>query len=222
MPTSYSVSVPNTLTSDSCLPATGGCSGLAGCLASFWSTCNLDHLNRQKAQGVNQCKRFTTWIKGNLPVPNLFSNSGSLVEASLCSCAPRGTGSFTLRLLTASPPQSRLRRSVCVGPDGGDQLTCHHGSRRKFRPFAYATPGLQLERHDVIMPSHSYSGKLASAAARDFEKADRAVEGKTTSVVDQVFIASILPRGGDWKDVMTIFEGQLPPHIYAAVGCFSV
>ena len=74
-------------------------------------------------------------------------------------------------------------------------------------------PVLDIEKHDVIMISHSYSGMPASAAARGLGKADRTKEGKTTSVLGQIFIASILPRGGDGKDVVATFGGQLPPHI---------
>ena len=83
-------------------------------------------------------------------------------------------------------------------------------------------PVLDMEGHDVIMISHSYGGMPASAAARGLGKADRAAEGKTTSVLGQSFIASILPRGGDGKDVFALFGGQLPPHILVDVGSRSV
>ncbi len=83
-------------------------------------------------------------------------------------------------------------------------------------------PVLDLEKHDVIMISHSYSGMPASAAARGLGKADRAAEGKTTSVLGQIFIASILPRGGDGKDVVATFGGQVPPHIQVDVRVCSV
>ena len=83
-------------------------------------------------------------------------------------------------------------------------------------------PVLDLEKHDVIMISHSYSGMPASAAARGLGKVDRAAEGKTTSVLGQIFIASILPRGGDGKDVVATFGGQLPPHIRVDVRRYSV
>lgn len=78
-------------------------------------------------------------------------------------------------------------------------------------------PVLDLENHDVIMISHSYSGMPASAAAQGLGKTDRAAEGKTTSVLGQIFIASILTRGGDGKDVVATFGGQLPPHIQTDV-----
>ena len=52
-----------------------------------------------------------------------------------------------------------------------------------------------------------------SAAALGLGKEDRAKEGKTTSVLGQIFISSILPKGGDGKDVVATFGGQLPPHI---------
>ncbi|KAL8654427.1 MAG: hypothetical protein Q9226_003440 [Calogaya cf. arnoldii] len=44
-------------------------------------------------------------------------------------------------------------------------------------------PVLDIEYHDVIMISHSYGSMPASAAARGLGKADRAAEGKTTSVL---------------------------------------
>lgn len=78
-------------------------------------------------------------------------------------------------------------------------------------------PVLDMEGHDVIMISHSYGGMPGSAAARGLGKADRAAEGKTTSILGQIFIATILPRGGDGKDVVATFGGQLPPHIQVDV-----
>lgn len=83
-------------------------------------------------------------------------------------------------------------------------------------------PVLDIEKHDVIIISHSYGGMPGSAAARGLGKADRAAEGKTTSVLGQIFIASILPRGGDGKDVIATFDGQLPPHIRVDVRNRSV
>lgn len=82
-------------------------------------------------------------------------------------------------------------------------------------------PVLDIEKHDVIMISHSYSGMPASAAARGLGKADRAAEGKATSVLGQIFIAAILPHGGDGKDVVATFGGQLPPHVQVDVRHFS-
>ena len=83
-------------------------------------------------------------------------------------------------------------------------------------------PLLDMEEHDVIMISHSYGGMPASAAARGLSKADRAAKGKTTSVLGQIFIATILPRGGDGKDVVATFGGQLPPHILVDVRKCSI
>ncbi|KAB8277587.1 Alpha/Beta hydrolase protein [Aspergillus minisclerotigenes] len=73
-------------------------------------------------------------------------------------------------------------------------------------------PILDLADQNVILISHSYSGMPASAAARGLGPADRAAEGKTTSVVGQIFIATILPRGG--LSVIDSFGGHLPPHMY--------
>ena len=79
-------------------------------------------------------------------------------------------------------------------------------------------PILDIEKHNVIVFSHSYSGMPASAAVRGLDKVGRSAEGKTTSVLGQIFLASILPRGGDGKDVVATFGGQLPPHIQVDVG----
>lgn len=79
-------------------------------------------------------------------------------------------------------------------------------------------PVLDGEKHDVIIISSSYSGLPASAAAHGLGKAERAAQGKTTSVLGQIFIASILTKGGDGKDVVATFGGQLPPHIQVEVG----
>ncbi|KAJ5933961.1 hypothetical protein N7454_006290 [Penicillium verhagenii] len=75
-------------------------------------------------------------------------------------------------------------------------------------------PVLDVGNHDVILISHSYSGMPASAAARGLGPADRAAEGKTTSVLGQIFIATLLPRGGDNLSVIDGFGGNLPPHMY--------
>ena len=81
-------------------------------------------------------------------------------------------------------------------------------------------PVLDLEYHDVIVISHSYSGIPASAAARGLSNVDRAKEGKATGVRGQIFVAAILARGGDGKDVVGTFGGQLPPHIRIDVNLF--
>ena len=78
-------------------------------------------------------------------------------------------------------------------------------------------PVLDLENHDAIIVSHSYGGMPASAAAKGLSKSERAAEGKSTSVLGQIFIATILPRGGDGNDVVATFGGQMPPHIQVDV-----
>lgn len=74
-------------------------------------------------------------------------------------------------------------------------------------------PLLDVGERDIILISHSYSGMPASAAARGLGKADRAAEGKTTSVLGQIFIATLLPKGGDGLSVVDNFGGHLPPHM---------
>jgi hypothetical protein len=83
-------------------------------------------------------------------------------------------------------------------------------------------PILDIEKHDVILVSHSYSGIPASAAARDLGKADRIVQGKTTAILGQIFIAAILCRGGDGNDLVGNFGGQLPPHIRVDVRLYII
>lgn len=74
-------------------------------------------------------------------------------------------------------------------------------------------PVLDVEQHNVILICHSYSGIPGSAAAKGLGKADRAAQGKTTSVLGQIFIASVAAKGGDGLDLVANFGGHLPPHI---------
>lgn len=78
-------------------------------------------------------------------------------------------------------------------------------------------PVLDVGQQNVILISHSYSGMPASAAARGLGKSDRAAQGKSTAVLGQIFIASILPHGGDGLSVLDNFGGHLPPHMRADV-----
>lgn len=82
-------------------------------------------------------------------------------------------------------------------------------------------PILDIEQHDVIVVSHSYSSIPASAAARGLGKADRVTAGKTTSVLGHIFIAAIAAKGGDGNDLVANFGGQLPPHIRVDVNSTS-
>lgn len=74
-------------------------------------------------------------------------------------------------------------------------------------------PVLDIEKHDVIVISHSYSSIPASAASKGLAKADRVAEGKTTSVIGQILIAAVVAKGGDGNDLVANFGGHLPPHI---------
>ncbi|RDW80257.1 hypothetical protein BP6252_04895 [Coleophoma cylindrospora] len=58
-----------------------------------------------------------------------------------------------------------------------------------------------------------HSGLPGSAAALGLGKEDRTKEGKSTSVLGQIFISSMLAKGGEGKDVVATFGGQLPPHL---------
>lgn len=79
-------------------------------------------------------------------------------------------------------------------------------------------PILDTEEHDVIMVMHSYGGLPGSAAALGLGKADRAAQGKSTSVLGQIFISALLIKGGDGNDVITNIGGQIPPHMGVDVG----
>ncbi|KAF7874179.1 hypothetical protein EAF04_002851 [Stromatinia cepivora] len=74
-------------------------------------------------------------------------------------------------------------------------------------------PILDTEGHDVVMIMHSYSGVPGSAAAYGLGKKDRKAAGKNTSVLGQIYIASLLMKGGDGGDIVTALGGSLPPHI---------
>jgi hypothetical protein len=78
-------------------------------------------------------------------------------------------------------------------------------------------PVLDVEERNVVMIMHSYSSVPGSAAAKGLAPADRKAEGKKTSVLGQVYLASILRKGGDGIDVKGAFGGQFPPHIRAEV-----
>ena len=56
-----------------------------------------------------------------------------------------------------------------------------------------------------------------SAAAQGLGKADCAAQGKATSVLGQIFLASVVMQGGDGEDLIAAFGGQLPPHVWADV-----
>ncbi|KAJ8062302.1 hypothetical protein OCU04_008848 [Sclerotinia nivalis] len=62
-------------------------------------------------------------------------------------------------------------------------------------------PILDTEGHDVVMIMHSYSGVPGSAAAYGLGKKDREAAGKSTSVLGQTYIASLLVKGGDGGDI---------------------
>lgn len=78
-------------------------------------------------------------------------------------------------------------------------------------------PILDVEEHDVIIIAHSYGGVPGSAAVHGLGKAERTAQGKKTGVLGQIFIASILQKGGDGTDMFTASGGQFPPHLRADV-----
>ncbi|THV46425.1 hypothetical protein BGAL_0387g00040 [Botrytis galanthina] len=57
------------------------------------------------------------------------------------------------------------------------------------------------------------SGIPGSAAAYGLGKKDREAVGKKTSVLGQIYIASLLVKGGDGGNIVDAMGGSLPPHI---------
>lgn len=74
-------------------------------------------------------------------------------------------------------------------------------------------PVLDHEERDVIMLMHSYSSVPGSAAAKALGKVERATEGKKTGVIGQIYLTSMLAKGGDGKDIVFAFGGDYPEHI---------
>jgi len=74
-------------------------------------------------------------------------------------------------------------------------------------------PVLDIEKYDVVIVTHSYSSIPGSAAIQGLSKTERMAAGKTTGVLGQIHIVTILTKGGDGESVMGTFSGEYPPHI---------
>jgi hypothetical protein len=74
-------------------------------------------------------------------------------------------------------------------------------------------PVLDHEERDVVLVMHSYSSAPGSAAARGLGKGEREAQGKKTAVIGQIYLAALLAKGGDEKDIVGTFGGNYPPHI---------
>lgn len=74
-------------------------------------------------------------------------------------------------------------------------------------------PILDHSKRDVIMIMHSYSGMPGSAAAAGLSPSERTAQGKTTSVIGQIFITAMLIKGGDGTDILAAVGGQYPESI---------
>jgi hypothetical protein len=107
--------------------------------------------------------------------------------------------------LAGYPVFSALLPSVGNGKATAEEDT-------KYVRDAMLLPVLEHEEHDVILVMHSYSSIPGSAAAVGLAKAERSAQGKK-GVIGQIYIAALLPQGGDGKDVVGAFGGQYPPHI---------
>ena len=69
----------------------------------------------------------------------------------------------------------------------------------------------------MVLFTHSYSGVPGSAAAKGLSKAERVAQNKTTSVLGQIYLSALIPKGGDGKGVTAMFGGKMPPHIVVDV-----
>ncbi|PVH96098.1 hypothetical protein DM02DRAFT_688615 [Periconia macrospinosa] len=74
-------------------------------------------------------------------------------------------------------------------------------------------PVLDHEEHDVIMLMHSYSSVPGSVAARGLGKKERTASGKKAGIIGQIYLASLLAKGGGEETIVGIFGGNYPPHI---------
>jgi hypothetical protein len=66
-------------------------------------------------------------------------------------------------------------------------------------------PVLDCEERDVILLMPSYSSAPGSAAAVGLGRSERNAQGKRTSVIGQICLAALLPKGGDDKDIVGTF-----------------
>ena len=74
-------------------------------------------------------------------------------------------------------------------------------------------PVLDHEERDVVLLMHSYSSAPGSAAASGLGRGERKAQAKNTAVIGQIYLAALLPKGGDGKDIVGTFGGSYPPHI---------
>ncbi|EHK97151.1 hypothetical protein M7I_7105 [Glarea lozoyensis 74030] len=98
-------------------------------------------------------------------------------------------------------------------PSGGATRLVSAAEDAEFVRSRMILPILDIEKYDVILIMHSYGGLPGSAAARGLGSADRATSGRKTAVLGQIFIASILPHGGNGEDVIALLGGKWPSFI---------
>ena len=102
-----------------------------------------------------------------------------------------------------------------TGPANGDPVSVDDDAT--YVRSRMLLPILDVEKHNVVLIMPSYSGLPGSAAAQGLSKSEREAEGKSTSVLGQIYIAAIVTKGGDGKNVKDTFGGQYPPHIQVDV-----
>lgn len=74
-------------------------------------------------------------------------------------------------------------------------------------------PVLDYEERDVVLLMHSYSGVPGSAAATGLGRGEREKQGRKTAVIGQIYLAALLAKGGEGKNLLETVGGQFPPHI---------
>jgi hypothetical protein len=112
-----------------------------------------------------------------------------------------------LLLLAGYPVYTALLLSV----GSADQVSVQNDA--KYIREKMILPVLDYEERDVVLLMHSYSSAPGSAAAGGLGRGERGAQGKKTAVIGQIYLAALLPKGGDEKDIVGTFGGSYPPHI---------
>lgn len=74
-------------------------------------------------------------------------------------------------------------------------------------------PVLDYEEHDVVLIVHSYGSVPGSVAASGLGRGERRAQRMKTAVIGQIYLAALLVKGSDEKDILGAFGGKYQPHI---------